>query len=397
MIQIVKEMQFEIKFHILPFWIKLKDNDYGGYYGRVDPKHQIVKNSPKGSIINSRILWAFSASYNTFKDNSLLQYADHAFLFMKEKLIDTVNGGLYLFVDHKGKPLDKRKHINALSYAIYALSEYFVATKKNEVKNLAIAFFNIIESKKNQKGEYLEEFDERWVKKDNEYLDRFGLHAEFTLNNHVHILEGYTKLFNIWPEKNLLNLIQNELITFQEKIFNKKTFLLNEFFNSNWQSLVDLSYYGHDIECSWLLSHTLESTEIKNSKIIEIIEKICTKVKEEAFDKSSIILEKVNGKYNNLRMWWVQTEAVIGFVNMYQLTSDESYLKGAEEIWSFIKYHLIDSNPSGEWFAGVSENLTLLEEENIVDSWKGPYHNTRMCLEIFRRLQDIKSFNYKMV
>ena len=379
-------MQFELKFHILPFWMNLKDDNYGGFYGRVDKNLQIVKDSPKGSIINSRILWAFSASYNAFKDNNFLIYADHAYFFMKEKLLDSVNGGLYLFVDYRGDPLDKRKHINVLSYAIYGLSEYFIATNNSDVKNLAITFFNLIESKKNQKGDYLEEFDEKWVKKDNEYLDRLGLGAEFTLNNHLHILEGYTKLFSIWPEKNLLNLIQNELKNFEEKIFNTSSHLLNEFFDSNWQSLKELSYYGHNLEASWLLSYTLEVTGIKNSKIIEIIKNICIKVKKEAFNKNSVILEKQDTKINNLRMWWVQTEAVIGFVNMYQLTSDESFLKDAEQIWTFIKYYLIDPNPNGEWFSSVSDNLTLLEETDIVDAWKGPYHNTRMCLEISRRL-----------
>ena len=93
----------------------------------------IVKESSKGSIVNSRILWAFSASFNQYKDQNFLFYANHAYEFLKNHLIDKDAGGLFLTVDNKGSPLDTRKHVNSISYAIYALVEYFIACEKDEV------------------------------------------------------------------------------------------------------------------------------------------------------------------------------------------------------------------------------------------------------------------------
>ena len=385
--KIVNEMTFELKNHILPFWMNLIDREYGGFYGKVDKNYFILRDAPKSSIINSRILWAFSATFNKFKDKNYIYYANHAYFFMINNLLDRKYGGLYLFVDYSGKVIDTRKHINNLCYAIYALTEYFEATHKDEVINLAISFFELIESQKNHSGIYLEEFDRQWIKKTNEFLDRFGLNATITMNNQLHLLEAYAKLYSIWPKKELLNQLKILIENFETKIFSHQSNSFNEFFDSSWNSLVNLKIYGHDIEASWLLSNSLEILGIENENILQIIKKILNNIEKEAMDKNSIILELANGNYNKKRMWWVQTEAVIGFVNGYSLFKVESYLEDAIKIWEFIKIYFIDKNPKGEWYSCVSDDMHYIQEENIVDEWKGPYHSTRMCLEIITRLQ----------
>ena len=376
--QIVIEMQTELETHILPFWMRLIDKKYGGFYGRVDRDLKIIENSPKGSILNSRILWAFSSAFNVLKNNDYLSYAHHAYEFMMEKLLDTSFGGLYLLVDNKGNPLDTRKHVNPMCYAIYALSEYYLTTRQPEVKKFALSLFDLIEDKKGKNGIYLEEFDEKWNKKSNDLLDRFDLMAEITLNTQLHLLEAYTLLYEICGDEKVLNQISIIIKFFEDYMFSSELSSFNEFFNSEWVSLINLKSFGHDIEASWLLSKALDVTRIKNSTIINIIEKICNNVKTEAMENDSVILESLNGKTNKNRMWWVQTEAVIGFINAYQIFGYENFLEDAKRIWNFIKTYLIDKRPNGEWYSGVSENFQYFRDEDIVNPWKGPYHNTRM-------------------
>lgn len=385
---IANEMREELIDHILPFWMSLIDKKNGGFYGNVDINLKIDQSSIKSCIINSRILWSFSAVFNQLRDNKYIEFADHAYRFMKEKFIDKKNGGLYLFVDCKGEPIDKRKHINNLSYAIYALVEYFKVNENFEVKGLAIEFFNLIVSKKAYEGYYLEEFDEYWNKKTNEHLDRNGLHADITFNTQIHILECFTSLYTIWPSVRLLDNLKIILNDFEKKMFCFKNDSFNEFFDSRWNSLIDLQIFGHDIEASWLISQTLAIPGVNNSNILTIIERINKNIQNEAFEENSIYLESLNGTKNKTRMWWVQTEAIIGFVNCYQLFGSVNYLQNAMQIWGFIKNYLIDKNPKGEWFANVSEEMIVDQDANIVDTWKGPYHNTRMCLEIMKRLQE---------
>ncbi len=45
---------------LLPFWEKLRDGQYGGYYGWMDSGLEVDRKAVKGCILNSRILWFFS-------------------------------------------------------------------------------------------------------------------------------------------------------------------------------------------------------------------------------------------------------------------------------------------------------------------------------------------------
>ena len=68
---IINEMKKELENHILPFWMRLYDSEFGGFYGKVDENYIIKKTSEKGSILNSRILFAFSQSYNYIKNEKI--------------------------------------------------------------------------------------------------------------------------------------------------------------------------------------------------------------------------------------------------------------------------------------------------------------------------------------
>ena len=86
-------------------------------------------------------------------------------------------------------------------------------------------------------------------------------------------------------------------------------------------------------------------------------------------------------------MWWVQAEAVVGFLNGYKRHANErKYLEAAADIWKYIKEYVIDKRQGSEWYFEVDENGEPIEKP-IVEAWKCPYHNGRMCLEVMRRLK----------
>ena len=64
--------------NLIPFWNKMTDTERGGFFGYADECGIPDKNSPKGCILNSRILWFYSASYNLLKDPELLDQATFA-------------------------------------------------------------------------------------------------------------------------------------------------------------------------------------------------------------------------------------------------------------------------------------------------------------------------------
>ena len=107
-------------------------------------REKLFKDSPKGAVLNSRILWAFSAAYNLTKNEDYLRTATRAFHYISSHFIDKEFGGVYWTVDYQGNPLDAKKQIYALSFAIYGLSEFYIASKVEEAKLAAIDLYKTI-------------------------------------------------------------------------------------------------------------------------------------------------------------------------------------------------------------------------------------------------------------
>jgi len=103
---------------------------------------------------------------------------NHAYSFLVQKLWDHKNKGFYWMVDYKGEPIDKRKHIYGHAFSIYALSEFYKATKKDEALNIALETYNLLEEKCKDEYAYLEEFDESWNSKENKAISEYGIITE---------------------------------------------------------------------------------------------------------------------------------------------------------------------------------------------------------------------------
>jgi mannobiose 2-epimerase len=81
---------------ILNYWLKnTTDKINGGFFGRIDNENKVVANSPKGSVLNARILWSFSATYNLNKNDEYLQFAGRAYQYIVNHFIDKENGGVF--------------------------------------------------------------------------------------------------------------------------------------------------------------------------------------------------------------------------------------------------------------------------------------------------------------
>lgn len=80
---------------------------------------------------------------------------------------------------------------------------------------------------------------------------------------------------------------------------------------------------------------------------------------------------------------------MIGFFNCWQITGDQFFLNQFLAAWQFIKDHIKDKK-NGEWFWGIKENYTLMDEDKT-GIWKGPYHNSRACIELIKRISKVLS------
>lgn len=381
------EVKEHLKNCILPFWEKLKDDEYGGYYGMLDFDLNLDKTAEKGCILNSRIMWFFSNAAMVLKDDSIIPYAKHAYEFLKKYCYDDEFGGVYWSVDYTGKPLDTTKHTYNQAFSIYALSSYYDLTKDQEALDYAYKIYHIIEEHCHDEIGYLEAFTRDFKPESNEKLSENGVMASRTMNTLLHVMEGYAELYRVTKDEDVKEKIKGILDNVLDKVYNKKLGRQEVFFDDNWNSLIDLYSYGHDIETSWLMD--LAAEEIGDKEYIEktyaMTKVLAEKIYDIAYINHSICNEAENGVVNTTRVWWVQAEAIVGFVNAYQKSGDEKYMKAAEDIWEYIKEYVIDKRPGSEWFWSVDKDGNP-NKDPIVEPWKCPYHNGRMCMEVIKRL-----------
>lgn len=385
---LVSEIKNHLVNDIIPFWKKLRDDEYGGYYGYMDYDLKVDTKSPKGCILNSRIMWFFANAYMVLGDESLLDEARHAYSFLKEHCLDRNNGGIFWSMNYDGSVSEDIKHTYNQAFAVYALSSYYDAAKDAEALKLAWELFDIIETKCCDEVGYLEALSADFHVIDNDKLSENGVMADRTMNTLLHVLEAYTELYRVTHDTRVRNRLCWIMDMFAAKIYNPVLHRQEVFFDNEYNSILDLHSYGHDIETAWLMDRTIDILEDESyRKLLSPITKDLTaQIYKVAFNGESLANECDRGVVNEYRIWWVQAEALLGFLNGYQ--KDESkteYLEAAHNIWSFIKTKLHDSRPGSEWFWEVNADGSPVEGDPIVEPWKCPYHNGRMCFEVIKR------------
>ena len=143
--------------------------------------------------------------------------------------------------------------------------------------------------------------------------------------------------------------MRNILQIYLDKIYSLEKRREEVFFDENYDSLLDITSYGHDIESSWLIEWGTSLLEDEN------------------------LLSRVSS-----------ASSIEGFLNEYRKSGDEKYLDAALSIWEYIKEHFADRRSGSEWFWAVGEDDKPVFSYPIADPWKCPYHNGRLCLNLMR-------------
>lgn len=393
LITLQQEMHEVLTTNILPYWMnRMVDEQHGGFYGRITGTEQPMPQADKGAILNARILWTYSAAYRQLPKEEYLAMATRAKRYLIDRFYDPEYGGIYWSLDCEGRPLDTKKQIYALGFAIYGLSEYHRATGDAEALDYAIRLFESIEAHSFDplKNGYCEALTREWGEIADMRLSEKDVNERKTMNTHLHILEPYTNLYRVWKEKRLEAQLCNLISLFTDKIIDVETNHLRLFFDDSWISKLRIVSYGHDIEASWLLHEAagVLGDEAVMAAIAPLTRRIAAAAAEGFTAEGGMIYETNldTGHTDADRHWWVQAESVVGYLNIYQHFGDEEALQKAVACWEFIKKHLLDT-AHGEWYWSIRADGSVNREDDKAGFWKCPYHNGRMCLEVMRSVR----------
>jgi mannobiose 2-epimerase len=385
-------MRAELTGDIIPFWLAHGlDRERGGFVGRMSNDLVVDRSAPRGLILNARILWSFSAFYRRLGDSACLATAERAFRYLQERFWDGEHAGAYWLLDADGQPLDAKKKAYGQAFLIYALAEHHRATGSTPALERARQLFELLETKAQDSklGGYFETYERDWSLAADLRLSELDLNAKKSMNAHLHVLEAYASLCRIWPDARLRASLTRLIEIFLDHIVDPRSHHLRLFFDEDWTVMSEEVSFGHDIEASWLL---WEAAEILGDAAQS------ARVRPRVLAMTDAVLRQgvaADGSLPNTahagvitdsdRDWWPQAEAVVGFLNAFELSGERRYWDAAVAAWRYIEAHILDRR-HGEWFWGVAHDGRPDLTQPKISEWKCPYHNGRMCLEVLERL-----------
>lgn len=387
-----EELEAEL-LQILEYWSTYTIDPEGGFYGSIDNDNIPDLAAPKGIVLNSRILWAFAAAARHTGDAAHAALATRAYDYILSYFLDREYGGVYWSVDARGQMLDGRKQIYGLAFCIYGLSEYVKLTGEEAALDTAKQLFYLIEqySYDREKGGYIEAFTCEWQTIGDLRLSEKDDNERKTMNTHLHIIEAYASLYQVWPDPVLREKITGLLDVFDTYIIDHRDGHLRLFMDDDWMSKSMLRSFGHDIEAAWLLQECAEIAGANDP--IHAFRQLAIRLADaaaEGLDADGGLwyeYEPAQDHWIREKHSWPQAEAMVGFFNAWQLTGDDNYLRRSLQSWDFVKQHLKD-NRQGEWYWGIHDGYSIMDKEKA-GFWKCPYHNSRACLELIKRISSL--------
>ena len=380
--------------NLLPWWSS-KTPDYvnGGFYGRIDMNDSIYAEADKAGVLNSRIMYTFSAAYRVTGDTSYLRIAARAKDYCIGYFIDKEFGGAYHMLDYRGFPKNTTKHIYTNAYFIYGFAEYVRATGDEEVLEAAKALFELFEKHAfdREYNGYFEDFNREWERVSLSITGASNV-DEKTQNTMMQIMLAYTNLYRVWQEEKIAERLRNLVELFLDKIINPNTYNLHYIMDRYLNNISETVSYGHDIELAWFLRDAalllddpqlLKRVEDTSVKMAEAVEK--------AIQPDGSVLNIIRTGNEN-RSWWPQTEAIVGYFDAWEISGEEKFLDYAINCWNYTRDHFIDRT-NGGWFSRANADGEASGDK--VTPSVCPYHNGRMSMEIMERVEKLTNKSKK--
>lgn len=389
---LLASIEADLRGNILPFWPRQVVNAAERtFHGELGHELRVNASAERGALLSARILWTYAAAFRTYGDPAHRAMADFARDDLMALHHDARHGGFHWSVHPDGTVKRDRKQVYGQAFAIYALSEYHAATGDRAALDLARAVFRLLEQHARDRvhGGYFEAFARDWAPIADVRLSEVDQNDPKSQNTMLHVMEAYTRLLQVWPDAGLREALHELVTVMLDRVVDARTGHLGLFFTADWRPTSDKISYGHDIEAAWLLSRAAEALgdAALSARVTPLGLRIADVTLAEGTDADGAIfnLGGPAGLVDDAKEWWPQAEAVVGFINAWQLAGDARYFAAAAKAWEFIAKRLVDRQ-NGEWHRGVTRDGRVVRSFEKVGFWKCPYHNGRMGLEARARL-----------
>lgn len=396
---------------LIPFWNRNGvEKMYGGFLTNFDANGNPVEMPSKYLNTQCRMIWWFSQLNMISQNDAYQSNAKQGVDFLIKYLWDDKNGGWRWKVKKDGSPLDDGKIVYGQSFAIYALSDYYISTGDKRGLEYAERTFDLLQKycADTHYGGYYENMESDWTLAPT----GFGGGDRKGLDTHMHLMEAFTSLYQAsGKELHKRKLIEIIKLISEKMVDHESSSGLNQF-DLAWNSLpainikrtwnaeregekpddpTETTSYGHNTELVWLTVRALKAAE----ESVEPYKPTFRKLLDNAvkygvdFEKGGIYRDglRKGGVLVLEKEWWQHTEALVGFLEGYELFGDIKYFEAFQAIWKFVDTKMIN-HEVGEWRRLLDRDGNVIDG-NIGNEWKVAYHSGRSMVECEKRLKKL--------
>lgn len=409
--QALDELTEHFEDGLIPFWLaKGIDREQGGYLTCFDSDGRPTGDTDKYIVTQTRMIWGFSALARLYPERTdLAALARQGVDFFIEHFWDRTYGGWFWRTARDGAAVDTGKVVYGQSFAIYALSEYALATGDPRGLEYAHRTFDLLQIHATDtfNGGYYENLEPDWRVSE----PGFAAGDRKSLDIHMHLLEAYTTLAQASGAEIHRRKLQEVIDLILVKMVHPVSGCgLNQFtldftpipaisIRRTWNAErassevlatpTDTTSYGHNVELAWLLNRAADVLGAPRDRYAEVTRRLVDHALRFGLD------HEYGGVYRDGphegpalvrdKEWWQNCEALVGFLDAYERLGDPRYLEAFLATWGFDHARFINAEV-GEWRQLLTRTGDVIVGD-IGNPWKAMYHSGRAVLESIKRLQ----------
>ena len=400
------EMEAVLRHDILDVWFPRSiDKVHGGFNSNFARDWKPAASAGKFSVFQGRMVWVASQIVMQRPElkSEFLPIIDHGMKYLALVLWDKQYGGFYWGLDDQGNispQYTDGKHLYGISFGLYGATAAYQATNDRSALVLAQKTFRWIDehAHDSKNGGYFE-----WLTRDGrvvqptsgktrvEEVPFAGFPIGYkSMNTHIHLLESFTQLYEVWKDELLRRRLIELLGVVRDKICVEPG-VMNLYFTPEWRAIPDHDSYGHDVETAYLMLETESILGQHDPQTEAMARRLVDHALAYGWDEEygGFYREGTTfGKVEDLRKeWWVQFEGLNALLLMHEKygKQTEAYTEAFQKEWQFIKDKQTDHE-----FGGVYDTVErdgTVKDFTKARIWKEAYHDTRALLNVTARLR----------
>ncbi len=394
---------------VLGMWFPRSiDHEHGGFHSHFGRDWQWLPSDGKFSVFQGRMTWVTSQVVlrePALKDE-YLPFVKQGLDFLENTMWDKQYGGFYWGLDDAGRVTPEftgNKDLYGAGFCIYGAAAAYQATRDPRALELAKKGFLWADEHGHDpvNGGYFEFLTREGKPVVPEAPSgqvvmpplSIGPENYKSMNTHIHLLEAWTQLYQVWPDPTLRARLEEMLAIVRDRI-SVEPGTMNQYFTNAWQAIPGHDSYGHDVETAYLM---LETDELLHGKASEKTEYMAKMLVDHALAYG---WDEKNGGFfqygttfdkpeDTQKEWWVQVEGLNALLLMHERYGKQNpiYFEKFLEQWAFIKNHTIDAKDHGLWNLTTADGTPVALDKGSI--WKAAYHDSRAFWNVSGRLRKL--------